>query len=119
MYHPEIFCTVNYLSFQAAEDDLGIVYQAVFSLAGRWHTLCVLLGIPKSTIKTIEQNYPSQVDVCLSEGLSEWLQCNYNTDKYGLPSWRMLLERVGIIKCALARGLAKKHEGNLMLRYSV
>ena len=96
------------LKFLLAEDDFGIVYQAVFSLADRWYTLCLFLGLPKSKIDAIKRNH-SGVEDRLSEGLSEWLRGNYDDKRYGLPSWKTLITCVGSIDCALARRLVKKH----------
>ena len=104
------------LKFLSAEDDLGIVYQAIFSLADRWHTLCLFLGLPKSRIDAIKRSHPaSGVEEWLSEGLGEWLRRNYDSHKYGLPSWRTLIKCVDTIDFALAMSLAKKHRGNFMI----
>jgi hypothetical protein len=84
-------------------------------LAGDYLTLLLFLGVPRSKIDAIEQTHPARGDVWLSKGLYEWLRRNYNTDKYGLPSWRTLIKSVGYIDFDLARGLAKEHEGNLIL----
>ena len=104
----------NRLYFLLAKDDLGIVYQAVLSLADDCHRLCLFLGIPKSKIDAIKQSYPAHVHEWLIEGLSEWLRSNHNTDKYGQPSWRTLIKCIGNIDCELARSLAKEHEGEFM-----
>ena len=84
-------------------------------MSHRWQSLCILLGISQSKVDAIEQTYLGRGYDCLSKGLNEWLQRNYNTDKYGLPSWRTLIEHVDDIDCALARDLVKKHEGKFIL----
>ena len=50
---------------------------------------------------------------CLNEALKEWIQQNYNTGKYGLPSWRTLLEGVARVNMALFKKLAAEHPGML------
>ena len=97
----------------AAEEDLGKVYPAIFSLADRWRDLFICLGIPMSILNDIEKIRRGYGHDCLSDGLYEWLKRRHNTDKYGIPSWRTLIKHVDKIDCALARDLAKKHEGNL------
>ena len=82
-------------------------------MAHRWQNLCILLGISQSKIDAINITCLGRPCDCLSRGVNEWLQRNYNTDKYGLPSWRTLIEYIDDIDCALARDLVKKHEGNL------
>lgn len=45
--------------------------------------------------------------------VSHWLKQNYNTERFGKPTWRMLVGAVahpnGGSDCALARRIAKDH----------
>ena len=107
-------CKLVLLKFLPAEDDLGIVFEAIFSLAGHWNPLCLILGVPKLKLDAIKRSHPACVEEWLSEGLSEWLRRNYDTHKYGLPSWRTLIKRVDSINCDLAMSLAKKHGGKYL-----
>ena len=68
-----------------------------------------------SEIDTTEQTYRGRGDDCLSKGLYEWLKRKYDTDQYGLPSWRTLIKYIDKIDCALAGDLAKKHKGSFMV----
>ena len=51
--------------------------------------------------------------MCLSEVIANWLKKNYNTEKFGLPTWRWLVEVVADPAAgndrALAEVIARKH----------
>ena len=113
--------------FHLAKDDLRIVYGTIRPLAHSWQIVCVLgisivcvlLGISISKMYNIEQTRRGCGDDCLIDDLNEWLQRNYNPDKYGQPNWRTLIEYIDEIDCDLARDLAKKHKGNFINYYII
>jgi hypothetical protein len=45
---------------------------------------------------------------CLRKALFEWIKQNYSTKKYGLPSWKTLLEPVAEVDKHLFKKLAEK-----------
>ena len=47
------------------------------------------LGINKDKLDEIEGNN-SKTTNCLSSVITDWINQNYNTTKYELPSWRTL-----------------------------
>ena len=51
----------------------------------------------------------------LSDVVNEWLSQSYNTERFGLPSWKMLVDAVahrsGGNNYALARQIAIQHNG--------
>ena len=63
------------------------------------------------TTDTIKEKYPNKEISCLNEALKLWILRNYRTEKYGLPSWKMLLKAVGKIDENLFNKLAKDHQG--------
>ena len=66
-----------------------------------------------SRIETIKGTPPVTAVGCWSEALKDWIRQNYNTGKYGLPSWRTLLEGVANVNMALFKKLAAEHPGAL------
>ena len=92
------------------------MYREVYTLAPRWSDISFALYLPLSQQQTIRKE--SRVDDsahCLRLVLNKWLQKCYNYDKYGCPTWRMLVEAVGDPfggnDTALAEAIAKKHSG--------
>ena len=94
------------------EDDLEDVLEAVKSLANEWKILLTRLHIKLDTLQTIHSNNPKDIISCLHIGLSKWLKMNYNYQRHGRPSWRMLAEAVSTIDNRLAEKIAKDHPTN-------
>lgn len=95
------------------DDDLSEIVQSVQRLTGSWSKLAVYLHLREDTIKTIERNYPRDAQQCLHDAIVEWLKQNYNFQKFGCPSWRMLVVAVRNSKLdtSLANEIASKHRG--------
>jgi len=43
--------------------------------------------------------------------MSEWLKKNYKTEKFGDPSWRLLVKAVGYFNKGVAERIAQDHPG--------
>ena len=95
----------------AEEDDWNNVIKECSSLAAKWEQLSGYLGLSIGTIETIKENFPSNVTGCWNEALKQWILQNYRTVRYGLPSWRTLLEAVARVDKLLFKNLADKHQG--------
>ena len=56
---------------------------------------------------------PGRPDRCLSDVIENWLKRNYNTERFGPPTWRKLVEIVADPAAgndrALAGKIARKH----------
>ena len=78
------------------------------SLAAKWRELSIYLGLSCDVIDNIKgsDNYH-----CWSEALKNWIRQNYDTEKFGIPSWRSLLRAVAEIDKLMFRKLAEKHQG--------
>ena len=98
-----------------AEVDTCDVYREVIGLAGRWSSLCLVLRILPSDRSTIEAAHRGNPDECLQAIVVKWLQKGYDYQRYGPPTWRMLVESVGDPvggnNNALAEAIARKHPG--------
>ena len=110
VYHPD---------YLPACDDLHDVCEAVYTLAAKWSDISFALKLPLSLEETIRKEAQGGDSTrCLRIVLSKWLQKCYKYDKYGPPSWRMLVKAVddpfGGSNCALAETIAKNHLGMYM-----
>ena len=109
--------TINFLClYLPACDDLHDVYREVHIVAARWSDISFALYLPISQEEAIrKETRGDDCAHCLRMVLSKWLRKCYNYDKYGLPTWRMLVKAVsdpfGGNDCALAETIAKKHTG--------
>ena len=72
--------------YNLGEDVCFQVFTSVYSVRANWHDVCLALGLPPSLLSAIRTNHPDDVKACLREGLSNWLQRNYNTKLHGFPS---------------------------------
>lgn len=100
--------------YNLGEDVCFQVFTSVYSVRANWYDVCLALGLPPSLLSAIRTNHPDDVRACLHEGLSNWLQRNYNTELHGLPSWGKLVKAVdhpaGGSNPALALKIAEEHK---------
>ena len=78
-------------------------------LESRWRDIGRKLGIRPSTIDSISADY-SKCGPCLSEVIKHWLKLNYDTTKFGQPSWKKLAEAVSGLDKRLFYSLANNHK---------
>ena len=83
------------------------------SLAAKWEQLSGYLGLSIGRIDIIKENFRNNASGCWNEALKQWIQQNYRTAKFGLPSWRTLLEAVVRVDKLLFKNLADKHQGTV------
>ena len=110
--------TQLYFVIYSAEKDTLDVCREVIAVAGRWSSICLALGLLPSDQCTIAASHPGNPHDCLQAVVVKWLQKGYDYQRYGPPTWRMLVESVGDPvggnNCALAETIAKKHPGMYM-----
>ena len=94
------------------EDDWNIVMRECSTLAAKWQQLGGYLGLRIGLIDSIKGNYPNDNSACWSEALKHWIQQNYNTARFGLPSWRTLLEAIARENRLLFNTLEKKYQAS-------
>ena len=86
-------------------------------MTARWKQLGLALRLDIDVLNTIEKQY-RDLDDCLTQTLTLWLKKKYKTEKYGQPSWGLLVEAVrkstGGNDPALAEKISKKHAGNVI-----
>ena len=93
------------------DDDLMEVVDSVQRLVASWSKLALYIHVRSDAIERIEQNHPGDAQQCLHQSIMEWLKKNYNLEKFGHPSWRMLVRAVKRLDNALAHGIAIAHGG--------
>ena len=74
-------------------DDLFEVQSALHDVAPNWRGLGEALRLRPAVLRTIEAD-KSDCRSRLREALTEWLQQAYNTERFGPPSWKMLVAAV-------------------------
>ena len=85
------------------------VEKTVEPLASKWRRLSTKLYLKDSTLDVIEHNNPGDVVDCLHKALVEWLKLNYDHQRHGRPSWRMLAEAVISMDNKLFEKISKEH----------
>ena len=97
------------------KDDLIDVKEEVLSIQSLYYPLGQSLRLDIADLRSICDAYPSESDTerALEDVLLLWLDKKYNTDKFGLPTWRQLVEAVdregGGNNHQLAKEIASKH----------
>ena len=66
---------------------------ALKPLSNKWKDIGRGLRIKAGTLDALEQSHTHDPPHCLGEVLSEYLKQNYNTHRFGLPSW-VTIEKV-------------------------
>ena len=88
---------IKMLSLSSEEDDWNIVIKECSSLAAKWDQLSAFIGLSMRLIEETEKNHPNDKSGCWNDALKHWIRQDYKTDKFGLPSWRTLLDDVATV----------------------
>ena len=87
-------------------------------MAHRWKHIGLALRLDPDQLSTIEFDHRT-VCYCFTEVLRLWLQMAYNFERFGEPSWTLLVEAVGHPAGgndrALAEKIAEKYGGSGLL----
>ena len=85
----------------------------MIEVSTEWKPIGVNFGLKSSKLKEIEETHHGNPKKCLFEVVTNWLNKNYNTSKFGEPSWRMVVDVVADPAAGdssvLARSIASKH----------
>ena len=106
------------MMYLPGEEDCFAILQELEQVAHRWHQIGLALGLLESTLEVIKSKEQNDIYDLLRGVIVEWLKMNYNTTKFGQPTWRRIVEAVGATfggrNLALAYNLAIKYGGNYM-----
>ena len=97
----------NFLSDEESWNDVII---ACGSLAAKWKQLSGFMGLSFKTIKEIQRDNDGDSNASWNDALMQWILQDYNTKKYGLPSWRRLLKIISRVDQPLFEKLAKEKQ---------
>ena len=106
-----VYVDINASSPQCVdEDDLMDVLEAVLPIQSAYLALGRSLRLRSADLRSIQEAYPNESDdrQALSDILELWLQKKYKVDKFGPPTWRMLVEAVNREAGGNNHELAKK-----------
>ena len=84
------------------------------SLAAKWEQLSGYIGLSFDLIDSIKGNHPSNNSGCWNEALKQWIKQNYETEKFGKPSWRTLLKAVALVDKRLFKKSAADYQGKVV-----
>ena len=88
-------------------------------MAAKWEVLSGYLGLSVGTIDIIKGNHPGDSVSRWNEALKQWISQNYMTTKFGLPSWRTLLQAIGRVHKYQFKKLAGEHKGTMFKTLSL
>ena len=99
------------------EDDLADIMEEVFTIKSMYFALGRSLRLKSADLEAIHKKYESDADRALNDVLLLWLAQHYNVEKFGPPTWRMLVEAVdkksGGNDHELAKEIASNHQGGI------
>ena len=101
---------LHYIFTLTDEDDWNIVCSECSSLCALWEQLSCYLGLPPSLISNIKDNNLRDSSKCWNSSLHHWINQNYNTAKFGLPSWRTLLSAIAKVDKRHFKQLVAGHQ---------
>ena len=93
--------------------DWNIVIKECRSLAANWEQLSGYIGLSCDLIDSIKGNHPINNSGCWNEALKQWIKQDYDTEKFGKPSWQTILKAVSLVDKQLFKKLAADHQGKL------
>ena len=95
-------------------NDLFTVYSELVGVAHMWKKMRLALRLDPNLLRRIEVK-KNDVENNLSDVCEEWLKKSYDTESFGDPSWKLLVDavahRAGGKDRALAMEIAAKYNG--------
>lgn len=88
------FIACMHMTIYIAEDNLCEVKREVVKIQAHYYEFGIELGLPLQEMETIKRSFQQDIPGAFTEVLVVWLQHRYNWEKYGLPTWRRLVEAV-------------------------
>ena len=77
----------------AVEDDKCDVMEELENVLSRYYEIGVRLHLPDDKLKAIKKI--SSDAEAMNEVIVEWLKKNYNSNRFGSPTWKALVDAVG------------------------
>jgi hypothetical protein len=84
-------------------------------LAAKYDAIGITLGLSSGDLEAIRRDCVGDAKRAMGQVIRTWLKQSYNVGRFGLPSWRSLVDAVdspaGGSNHALAKRIACKHKG--------
>ena len=88
-------------------------------VTAHWKGIGIALRLNPDLLRAIEADCRDDPTACLTSVITMWLKGKHNVERFGLPTWRQLVEavghRAGGANKALAERIAKNHKAGGML----
>ena len=105
-----------YLSYSSDidvfDDDLGDILELLLGMAGKWLEITTSLRLKSDEMAIIARDNKDS-KTCLRLAMIEWLKLNYNWQRNGVPSWRMLAKAVRQLDGGLFNRIIQGHPHNI------
>ena len=83
------------------------------NLAGQWRAIATNLRLKNGSMDTIESDNSNKSVRCLQLAITDWLKLNYNYERNGRPSWRMLAKAIRELDGRLFNRIIYEHPAGL------
>ena len=113
--------TNDTMTFVIDEDDLADVMDEVLTIKSMYFALGRSLRLKNANLQAIRTQYPTESDfeLALNDVLLLWLDKQYNVDRFGPPTWRLLVEAVDKESSGnnheLAKNIALNHPAGIVI----
>ena len=116
MLHGIILFIGVVFSTQGLEDEQA-VREELMTLAEKFDYIGITLGLSSGDVEVTRRECVGDTKRGLGQVIRTWLKQSYNVARFGLPSWRSLVDAVdsptGGSNHALAKRIASKYRGIL------
>ena len=93
--------------------------KALTDISAKWKHIGIALRLKPAKLQEIAATHLGNPSDCILEVLINWLNKNYNTEKFGEPTWRRIVEVVADPaagdNAALAERITKEHQSMIAL----
>ena len=87
--------------------------EALADISSKWKDIGIAFRLKSGKLKAIKAECLGNPSDCLRDVLIDWLNRNYNTEKFGEPTWQRVVEVIAHPAAggnrSLAASIAKKH----------
>ena len=106
------------ISIHSGEEDIRDIIKEIFHVKSNYKAFGMILGLGYAQLECIQKTPLCIVDMgaALTEVVLAWLRQKYNTARFGLPTWRKIVEAIdseaGGNSHTLAKEIAVRHPGS-------
>lgn len=97
------------LLFVDDEEYANIVFKAIRKKAAKYPEVGRGFGLAPDKMESIRENNPGNNSGALQDVITTWVRQDFNTERFGLPSWRKVVEVISRFDNLLAKKIAKDH----------